>query len=69
MSQQPSRQQHDRPRLQFPQLPAEWEGRYKQGQMHQYADQLMKLPVPPLQQTLQKYVTSVEVLILLMEFQ
>jgi len=29
--------------------------------MHQHADELMKLPVPPLQQTLQKYITSVEV--------
>ena len=29
--------------------------------MHKFRDQLMKLPVPPLQQTLEKYIASVEV--------
>ena len=50
-----------RPRIQFPALPKEMEGRYVPGQMYKYQDSLPKLPVPPLQQTLQKYITSVEV--------
>ena len=48
-------------KLQFPPLPREWEGRYVSGQMYKYQASLPKLPVPPLQQTLQKYVASVEV--------
>ena len=48
-------------KLQFPPLPQEWEERYIQGQMFKYQASLPKLPVPPLQQTLQKYITSVEV--------
>ena len=50
-----------RPKLQFPVLPKELEGRYVPGQMYKYQDSLPKLPVPPLQQTLQKYITCMEV--------
>ena len=48
-------------KLQFPPLPQEWKDRYVPGQMYKYQVSLPKLPVPPLQQTLQKYITSVEV--------
>ena len=48
-------------KLQFPPLPQEWEGRYVPGQMYKYQASLPKLPVPPLQQTLQKYITSIQV--------
>ena len=47
--------------MQFPQLPPEWEERFKPGQMYHNQASLPKLPVPPLQQTLQKYITSVQV--------
>lgn len=60
---QPARWQHDHPRLEFPHLPAEWGDKYKRGQMYKFNDKLMKLPVPPLQQTLQKYIASVEVIV------
>ena len=48
-------------KLQFPPMPREWEERYVPGQMYKYQASHPKLPVPPLQQTLQKYITSVEV--------
>ena len=51
----------DVPKLQFPPLPQEWKDRYVPGQMYKYQASLPKLPVPPLQQTLHKYITSVEV--------
>ena len=50
------------PKLQFPPLPQEWKDRYVSGQMYKYQASLPKLPVPPLQQTLHKYITSIEVL-------
>ena len=56
-----SRGAHGESRLQFPRLPPEWEERYKPGQMYRNQASIPKLPVPPLQQTLQKYITSVEV--------
>ena len=49
------------PQLEFPHLPPEWRERYKKGQMYSFREQLMKLPVPSLQQTLDKYIASVEV--------
>jgi carnitine O-acetyltransferase len=64
MSHQPSRRHHhDHPKLQFPHLPAEWRDKYTRGQMFKYDDKLMRLPVPPLEQTLQKYIASVEPLL------
>ena len=57
---QPSRRVHN-VKLQFPPLPPEWAEKYKPGQMHRYRDSLLKLPVPPLQQTLEKYGTCLEV--------
>ena len=59
-----ARHSHQQPQLEFPHLPPEWRDRYKKGQMHRFRDQLMKLPVPPLQQTLEKYIASVEVCLL-----
>lgn len=53
---------HTVSKLQFPALPRELMDRYKPGQMFQYQSVLPKLPVPPLQQTLAKYLTSVQVL-------
>jgi hypothetical protein len=50
-------------KLQFPPLPQEWKDRYVPGQMFKYQASLPKLPVPPLQQTLHKYIASVEVCI------
>lgn len=50
-------------KFQFPALPKELIDRYKPGQMYQYQKALPKLPVPPLQQTLTKYITSVEPLL------
>ena len=47
--------------VQFPQLPPEWKEKYKPGEMYRNQASLPRLPVPPLQQTLQKYITSVEV--------
>ncbi len=52
---------NDGVRLQFPPLPPAWVDRYKPGQMYRNQESLPKLPVPPLQQTLKKYLTSVEV--------
>ena len=49
-------------KLQFPPLPQEWKDRYVPGQMYKYQAALPKLPVPPLQQTLEKYITSIKVL-------
>ena len=48
-------------RVQFPRLPPEWEEKYKPGQMYRHQASLPQLPIPSLQQTLQKYITSVEV--------
>ena len=48
-------------RLQFPLLPREWETKYVPGQMYKYQNALPKLPVPPLKQTLDKFISSVEV--------
>ena len=48
-------------RLQFPPLPREWETKYVPGQMYKYQNALPKLPVPPLKQTLDKFMSSVEV--------
>ena len=48
-------------RLQFPPLPREWETKYVPGQMYKYQNTLPKLPVPPLKQTLDKFMSSVEV--------
>ena len=48
-------------KLQFPPLPREWKDRYVPGQMFKYQASLPKLPVPPLQQTLHKYIASIEV--------
>ena len=48
-------------KLQFPPLPQEWKDRYVPGQMFKYQASLPKLPVPPLHQTLHKYIASVEV--------
>ena len=55
------RNEKEQLKLQFPALPKEWEGKYIPGQMYQHQHSLPGLPVPPLQQTLQKYITSVEV--------
>ena len=52
----------DDQKLQFPPLPQEWKDRYVPGQMYKYQAALPKLPVPPLQQTLEKYITSIKVL-------
>ena len=49
-------------KLQFPPLPQEWKDRYIPGQMFKYQASLPKLPVPPLHQTLHKYITSIQVL-------
>ena len=48
-------------RLQFPPLPREWETKYVPGQMYKYQNALPKLPVPPLKQTLDKFMSSIEV--------
>ena len=48
-------------KLLFPSLPRELMDRYKPGQMFQHQRALPKLPVPPLHQTLTKYITSVKV--------
>lgn len=51
----------DNIKVQFPALPKVWEGIYKPGQMYVNQESLPKLPVPPLQQTLDKYLKCVEV--------
>ena len=48
-------------KIQFPELPKEWEGRYVKGQMYKFQDSIPKLPVPPLDQTLEKYLAGVQV--------
>ena len=53
-------------KLQFPPLPQEWKDRYVPGQMFKYQASLPKLPVPPLHQTLHKYIASVEVCIIIL---
>ncbi|CAI8009594.1 Carnitine O-acetyltransferase, mitochondrial, partial [Geodia barretti] len=60
---QPRRHGHHGPKLEFPLLPPEWRDRFQRGQMHKFRDQLTKLPVPSLQQTLDKYIASVEPLL------
>lgn len=47
--------------VQFPELPKEWEGKYVKGQMYKYQESIPHLPVPPLEQTLKKYITGVQV--------
>ncbi len=56
-----SRGYSDGPRLQFPPLPKEWVGHYKPGQMFSEQESLPHLPVPPLQQTLERYLDCVQV--------
>ena len=56
-----SRHSHNAARLQFPLLPPQLAELYRPGQMLQHEDALPKLPVPPLQQTLKKYLAAVEV--------
>ena len=53
--------QRRRSKLEFPPLPKEWEGVYKPGQMYSEQDSLPHLPVPPLNQTLEKYLKCVQV--------
>ena len=48
-------------RVAFPSLPRNLQAVYKRGQMLAHQDRVARLPVPPLQQTLTKYLTSVEV--------
>ena len=45
----------------FPALPSPMKMMYKPGQMYSYRSKLLKRPVPPLQQTLKKYLKSLEV--------
>ena len=45
----------------MPQLPKQLEGKYVRGQMYKYQDTLPKLPVPPLEQTLTKYIRGIKV--------
>ena len=47
--------------VQMPELPKQLEGKFVKGQMYKYQDSLPKLPVPPLEQTLKKYITGVKV--------
>lgn len=49
------------PNVQMPQLPKQLEGKFVKGEMYKYQDSLPKLPVPPLDQTLEKYLKGVEV--------
>ena len=48
-------------KVQYPQLPAAMKEKYRPGEMYRYQDSVPSLPVPPLQQTLSKYLLSVEV--------
>ena len=48
--------------IQMPSLPKQMEGKYVKGQMYKYQESLPKLPVPPLQQTLGKYLKGVQVI-------
>jgi hypothetical protein len=50
------------PRVQLPQLPKQLEGKFVRGQMYTRQDSLPKLPVPPLDQTLRKYITGIQVM-------
>ena len=49
-------------KVQMPQLPKQLEGKYVRGQMYKYQDTLPKLPVPPLEQTLTKYIRGIKVI-------
>ena len=49
------------PRIQLPQLPKQLDGKFVRGQMYTHQDSLPKLPVPPLEQTLRKYVKGIQV--------
>lgn len=48
-------------KLVFPSLPHQLRDVYKPGQMLTHQSKVARLPVPPLQQTLSKYLRSVEV--------
>ena len=48
-------------KVQFPGLPKEMQQKYVKGQMYKFQDSLPKLPVPPLQQTLSKYLAGIKV--------
>jgi len=48
-------------KVQFPGLPKELQQKYVKGQMYKFQDSLPKLPVPPLQQTLSKYLAGIKV--------
>ena len=48
-------------KVQMPHLPKQLEGKYVRGQMYKYQDTLPKLPVPPLEQTLTKYIREIKV--------
>ena len=48
-------------KVQVPVLPDSLAKRYVPGQMYKYQDSLQRLPVMPLQQTLDKYLLSVQV--------
>ena len=47
--------------IQLPQLPKQLEGKFVRGQMYKHQDSLPRLPVPPLEQTLKKYVEGIQV--------
>jgi hypothetical protein len=49
------------PKIQFPQLPKQLDGKYVRGQMYANQDSLPKQPVPPLEQTLKKYCKGIQV--------
>ena len=48
-------------KVEFPVLPKEWQDKFVKGQMYKHQDSLPKLPVPPLQQTMKKYLAAVKV--------
>ena len=50
-------------KVQFPELPKEWRGKFVKGQMYKYQDTLPRLPVPALEQSLRKYLDTVKVVI------
>ena len=47
--------------IQLPQLPKQLEGKFVRGQMYKHQGSLPRLPVPPLEQTLRKYVEGIQV--------
>lgn len=49
------------PKIQLPQLPMQLEGKFVRGQMYTHQDSLPKQPVPPLEQTLNKYTKGIQV--------